>query len=374
MKVLHILYSGLGGHGNVFFSMIEADRNKVFEYEALFNGVEGVRQEYIQRCTDKQIKWYYVFKKPGLDVGYYVGIYKKIRLSKPDILMLHGSGLILPSWLAKIFSRNKIKIIVRETQANHLKTKIEWFWLVFALLLANKVIFLSKEYKEEIGEKLSLISPERKQVVIPNGVDMDRFSQGKPGREDKVIIGMQSRLVKIKDHMTLIAAMARLKEADPHIRYKLKIAGDGEYMGELKSHARKLQVEDIVEFSGMLNEEELVLFIQSLNIYVHASFGETMSTAIMQAMCCKVPIIASDVKGINNMIRHNYTGILVPVNNVNELALQIAHLCADKDLQEVLKTNAYKYAQLNFSNKQMFEEYKHLFTSIGGKNKKDAQS
>ncbi|MBK8495622.1 MAG: glycosyltransferase family 4 protein [Chitinophagaceae bacterium] len=58
-------------------------------------------------------------------------------------------------------------------------------------------------------------------------------------------------------------------------------------------------------------------FLQSLDIYVHASLGETMSTAIMQAMACKLPIVASDVNGINNMIIHGKTGILVPTHNMN---------------------------------------------------------
>lgn len=55
MKILHVLYSGLGGHGNVFFSMVDADRNGEFSFEALFNGVEEVKAEYIERCTSKNI-------------------------------------------------------------------------------------------------------------------------------------------------------------------------------------------------------------------------------------------------------------------------------------------------------------------------------
>ena len=51
MKVLHILYSGLGGHGNVFFSLTDADIQNRFTFEALFNGVENMREEYVERCN-----------------------------------------------------------------------------------------------------------------------------------------------------------------------------------------------------------------------------------------------------------------------------------------------------------------------------------
>ena len=55
MRILHVLYSGLGGHGNVFFSLVKADKLQKFEYQALFNGIETVRNEYIQRCNELKI-------------------------------------------------------------------------------------------------------------------------------------------------------------------------------------------------------------------------------------------------------------------------------------------------------------------------------
>ena len=46
MKILHVLYSGLGGHGNVFFSMVDANESRQYSFEALFNGTENVKEEY----------------------------------------------------------------------------------------------------------------------------------------------------------------------------------------------------------------------------------------------------------------------------------------------------------------------------------------
>lgn len=67
----------------------------------------------------------------------------------------------------------------------------------------------------------------------------------------------------------------------------------------------------MLNLPACLMKENLVQFLQSLHLYVHASLGETMSTAVMQAMGCGLPIIASDVNGINNMIDNGRTGILV---------------------------------------------------------------
>ena len=77
--------------------------------------------------------------------------------------------------------------------------------------------------------------------------------------------------------------------------------GDGDQKNELLKESAALQLTDRVEFTGMLAENELIDLMRSLDIYVHASMGETMSTAIMQAMASGKPIVASDVPGIKNM-------------------------------------------------------------------------
>ena len=104
MKILHVLYSGLGGHGNVFFSMVDANENNGFEFAALYNGIEPVREEYIQKCNEKAIPWYYVKKKPGLDIGYYFKLYRTIKKDSPHIIFLHGGAAALPAKLAKMTS------------------------------------------------------------------------------------------------------------------------------------------------------------------------------------------------------------------------------------------------------------------------------
>ena len=70
MKILHLLFSGLGGHGNVFFSMVKADKHKELEHVALFTGVEELREEYKQLCICNSVSYNYVKKKPGLDINF----------------------------------------------------------------------------------------------------------------------------------------------------------------------------------------------------------------------------------------------------------------------------------------------------------------
>jgi glycosyltransferase involved in cell wall biosynthesis len=172
--------------------------------------------------------------------------------------------------------------------------------------------------------------------------------------------------VRIKDHITLLKAFSILKKSKKEASQQLmlKIAGDGELKTELITIAEHLGISGDVVFTGMLNEEQLTAFLGSLDIYVHASLGETMSTAIMQAMACGLPIIASDVNGINNMITDKIDGILVPAKNEQLLATALSILINDPLLRKSLAQNAFTNAVNNYSNQTMFQSYKrNIFNS-----------
>lgn len=362
MKILHVLYSGLGGHGNVFFSMADANENHAFTYEALFNGVENVKEEYVRRCTEKAIAWHYVKKKPGLDIGYYIQLYRSIKKCSPQIIFLHGSAAALPAKLAKLTTGGIQKIIVRETQANHLKTKTDWLYLATAMMVADTMVYLSKDYKDQVKAKLGWLFKENGSAVIPNGIDLNTFKKNNVNQNlQAFLIGMQSRLIDIKDHLTLLDAFALLSSKEMPVKPHLLIAGEGGFKEKIVKHAASLNLSDNVTFTGMLEEKDLVPFLQKLDIYVHASLGETMSTAIMQAMACGKPVIASDVPGINNMIINKQTGLLVPAKNAEALCDAIHQLINNRQMSALLAENACTFATENYSNKKMLQRYNEIF-------------
>jgi len=175
---------------------------------------------------------------------------------------------------------------------------------------------------------------------------------------------MQSRLSETKDHTTLIAAFALLLKMQAFEKpVKLYLAGDGNCRAALESQAQSLQLTENIVFTGMLEETELPGFITSLDIYVHATLGETMSTAIMQVMACRLPIIASDVLGVNNMIKHNQNGLLVPAKNAEVLSQAMTELLVNSKKANELANNAFTFATENYSNQKMLHSYNEIFNS-----------
>jgi glycosyltransferase involved in cell wall biosynthesis len=361
-KVIHhLLYSGLGGHGSVFFSLAEADDNREFEYRAVFCGIEKLRDEYSERCTRLQIHFEYVSKKKGLDIGVYWKLFRNFRRSRPGTIFLHGVSFLMPAVWYKII-RPSCAILVRDTQAHHLKSKAEWFWLFFCFFFSKKIVVLTDASAEGMRKKFGRwISPDRL-VVIPNGLNMEKYlPMAKPRGNGALKIGMQSRLQPIKDHPTLLRAFKKLLDKWPACSISLHIAGDGETMPAIKAMVRNLELENSVHLHGMLDQDELLRFMHSLDIYVHATFGEMQSNSIMQAMACGLPVIASDVWGVNNMIIPGDNGILYREEDEDQLMLELEQLVLSAQKRSELGLRARKFAEEHYSNDTMFARYRDLY-------------
>jgi glycosyltransferase involved in cell wall biosynthesis len=362
MKALHILYSGLGGHGNVFVSMVEADSDHQYQYEALFFGIEDIRPEYIKMAEEKGIPWHFVKKKPGLDLASYRKIVKIIKQSAPEILFIHGSAYFFPAWYAALVAPHKIKIVLRETVPSHLKTMIDWVGLAFALVFAKKTVFLNVEYRDIIKKQMRLLFSDKRTTVIGNGIDLNLFKPDHKRTADCIRLGMQGRLSVTKDHATLIKAFHIIvKQGEGKQNFELILAGGGTEREALEKLAAELMIQDKVKFLGMLKEAALPAFINSLDIYIHATLGEMMSTAIMQVMACDMPIVASDVFGVNNMIKNGENGLLVPVGDEHKLATAIRFYLDNPEVRDAHGKNGFAFAENNYSSKLMFKRYQAVF-------------
>jgi len=354
LKVLQILYSGLGGHGSVVFSLLEAGVSNVdLKNHIVFYGIENVKNEYKDKCHKLNVPFDSVVKKEGLDMGSYKKVFNILKKEKPDVILLHSVNLIVIVYLACLF--RKTRIISIEHQANQLKNRKDWIYTYLCMFLAHKVVYLTSSYQEQIKTHLRWLFKSQKSIVIPNGIDIDYFSP-RPKMNGECFCGMLSRLNSLRDHVTLIEAISLLKSKN----VKLLIGGDGPTLGELKKITEKLDVIDFVKFLGLLEGNDVLEFFHKINIYVHASFGETMSTSLMQAMACGLPVIASDVDGINNMIDNGKNGLLVPLRDKLALASALVELSENAEYRKRLSHTARQYAIENFSNKVMFDRYFRL--------------
>lgn len=359
-SIVHILYSGLGGHSSVVFSLLEADAERNYNYVVIFYGIENMPAASVVKCKQLGVEFHLVKKKQGLDIQSQKDVIAILRKVSPAAIILHSVNLIVPVY--SYAKANNSTIVAVEHQSNYLKSKREWIWSVLLMLLADNVVYLTDLYRDQMKARLKFAFRKRKVHVINNGINTDLF---RPKSENviKKDAGMLSRLSSIKDHTSLLKAWAILSKEHKLNGLRLFIAGDGESRLSLEKETDSLGIRGQVTFMGTISEPESADFLNSLKIYIHASLGETMSTSIMQAMACGKPVIASDVEGINNMIENGINGILVPPSDPHAISDAVLRLLDDEVLLNKLASNALDKARQNYSNKVMFDKYRRLLPS-----------
>jgi glycosyltransferase involved in cell wall biosynthesis len=169
--------------------------------------------------------------------------------------------------------------------------------------------------------------------VVPLGLPLQRFAAAVPGlarlRErlavprEAPLLGIVGRLVPIKDHPTLFAAMTREEAGAAH----LVVVGDGERRATLEALARDLGLARRVHFLGW--REDLEAILPELDVLICCSRNEGTPVAVIEAMAAGVPVLSTDVGGVADLLTHGETGWLVPPGDAAALAAGIGELLAD---------------------------------------------
>lgn len=192
--------------------------------------------------------------------------------------------------------------------------------------------------------------------VIPNGVDLDRFSAPTPDcglREeigmppDGLLLGVVARLEPEKGHRFLVAAMPEILAAAP--RTWLVIVGEGSLAGDLRDQAAALPVpaRDRVVFTG--RREDVSAITADLDVAVLPSLREAQGISLLEAMARRVAVVASAVGGIPEVVTDGVDGLLVPPADPAALAGAVGRLLTDAGQRRRLGEAGYRTVAERFS-------------------------
>lgn len=220
------------------------------------------------------------------------------------------------------------------------------FSLIFkriALEGSDSVIAVSPMMQDEVAARFP---PQKKKIrVIPFGIDADSF---KPisRRKGKTVLFV-GRLVEWKGARTLIRAIPLVLKKEPSAKFR--VAGTGPLEGELRALAKKLGVEESVEFMGAVPHERLVTLMSESALLAHPANErggrETLGMAVLEAMACGLPVIASRTGGLPFVLDEGRAGILVKPESEKELAGAIIKVLSDAPLREALGRKARQRAE-----------------------------
>jgi glycosyltransferase involved in cell wall biosynthesis len=355
---------------------------------------------------------------PFLDVAAFVSLCGIIRREKPDIVHTHTSKAgFLGRWAAWLC---RVPAIIHTPHGHvfwgYFKSSKTRLFIVLERLTARITDRLVMLTPQEMKDHLRFrIAPEEKFTIIHSGVDLGRFdpmrfppakkamdvkhfendSRGhftekrypeyventkfpnmsgmpleeNPGTfqisevpEKKIVIGTVGRLTAIKGQDVLIRAFTELSETRDDIF--LVLLGEGERRAELEELAIHLKVSENIRFLGWRPDVPEV--IATFDIFCLPSLNEGMGKVIVEAMAMGLPVVASDIGGIKDLVQNGENGLLTPPGDAHALSEALALLCRDPERRRRMGTAGRLIAPL-YSSEEMTKKIELLYESIGGK-------
>ncbi len=316
----------------------------------------------------KNVTYHLLINYAGNKLDYLFNIPKLRKIIKeinPDIVhshyatsygfmgaMLNFKAYIITGWGADIFDSPKnpiMKIILK-----------------YSLRKARIITVLSEMTLKEIS-KLT----DKDIKLIPFGVDVIKFNKTLAEKKDTITIGTIRTLSEKYGVEYLIRAFAIV--CSKHENVRLEIIGNGELMNYLTELTRKLNISEKVKFYGFINQisdfVQYLNILKSFDIFVIPSVmeSETFGVAAVEASACSIPVIATNIGGLKEVIVNNKTGILVPPRDTDRLAEALEKLILDNDLRITLGNTGRKRVE-EFYNWEtnvngMINIYKNCLTS-----------
>lgn len=235
---------------------------------------------------------------------------------------------------------------------------------------ADKIITVSNKLKNIVKEQEFCY----KINVINNGIDDDCFENNiennienikKNEIKDKIKILSVSNLKKTKGIQINLRAISQLKGKYGNIQYD--IIGEGEFEIQLRKLVRELGLEDIVNFLGKKEHDEVLKSMSDYDIFSLPSYNEGFGTVYIEAMSKRVAVIGVEGEGIEDVIKNGYNGFLVKREDVTSLIDVLDMLIKDDKKRNVIAKNGrntvIKYFTWNSNAKKVIKLYEKMIST-----------
>ena len=206
------------------------------------------------------------------------------------------------------------------------------------------------------------VRPERIKVIY-EGVDLNWIDLQKPSpltAKDGLVVGTVAHMSPEKGHDILLQAASKLVLQFPHITFVL--VGGGELASELARKTAQLGIEDKVIFTGFRSDCEAL--VKSFDIFCLPSLSEGLSSAILIAMANRLPVVATTVGGIPELVIDGQTGFLVAPNHPENLASALSQLVQSPSLRQQMGDAARRRVEESFTLKRKLDQTERLYRQL----------
>jgi len=227
---------------------------------------------------------------------------------------------------------------------------------------AGAVVTVSRANADYITRSFGV--PESRLRVIPCGVDVEQFSPVPGGRalQAEPLILCVARMVPVKNLGVLLRACAALRRRG--VAFRCVLIGDGPCRKELEGLRSSLGLESAVEMPGAAAQAEVVKWWREADVGVLTSDNEGMPVSLMEAAACGVPVVATGVGGVPELVGDEVTGLLCPRADAEAVAAALEVLLTDAGKRARLGEAARRRAEERFSSARQVDQLLALWTEM----------
>ena len=294
-------------------------------------------------------------------------------IKKNNIDIIHTQGAAALDLVAVLAARQtNIPIIITRPvmlcdQVHYSKIKRKFYELIdqyITLKLANRIVAVSELGRRILFNRYKVLSS--KIQVIHNGIDLNKFEIQKNNKRTKVFnsyvnIGMVAHLSPFKGWYDFINVINLINNSTPN-RIKAFIIGDGIMRKELESEVLKLGLNGVINFTGY--KDNIRELLSNLDLFLFTSHREGLSVAVLEALSSGLPIIATNIGGINEQINIGKNGFVLEKGDIAGMANKCNQLISNEELRLKMGIESRKIAEQRFSEKRMLLEHVECYKDI----------
>ena len=366
IKILHLVSSGgLFGAERVILNIASQHRDADFWVGAL-NNQHNPHLEIIQEAQKLGLKTAVFDSRNQADFKTVSSIKKFLKENSIDIVHTHNYKSDIMGFLATRFTGVKWAATNHVWHSTDKKLRLYEAMDAFVLKFASAVFTVSQEIKDDLLKKGF---KEDHLHVVHNGIAVDQFG-GTAARKQlrdgwhvsgqDVLLIIAGRLAPEKGHDILFKSLKKATTVCPSV--KCLVAGDGPLRAQLEELAREPGLSGRIIFTGIRKDMPDVYC--ACDMMINASSIEGLPMTILEAMASKLPVIATKVGAVPQVIKNGQNGILLEYGNVDALSQSIVDLANAPEIRQALARQAYTDVSEHFSDRRMAEEYMNFYQKL----------